>query len=291
MRVLQRRPANAVELWEENRYRRVLRTPEGLALIEVENRGTIDAPELCYRLCHGDVSAAMVTRLAPTLHKVLGLNVDPEPIQQLAHADRTLSPTASALRGMRPPRFAGWFETFANVIPFQQVSLDAGIAVVKRLVECFGASLEHQGHQFYAFPTAQAIGEAHPERLQECGLSLRKAKTLCTIAQAIESGELAEDKISSMSTQDARRALVAVSGIGPWSAGVVLLRGLGRLDVFPPGDVGASRGVSALLELPPEASLTRVIEGFGDQRGYLYFHALGRSLIDRGYIHPAPAAP
>ena len=78
--------------------------------------------------------------------------------------------------------------------------------------------------------------------------------------------------------------MFAVATLG---AGLVLLRGLGRLDVFPPGDAGAARGLQALAGLDPR-SLESFIEGFGEHRGYLYFCALGASLLARGYIHPAP---
>ncbi|HET7598518.1 MAG TPA: hypothetical protein VFK15_16435, partial [Burkholderiales bacterium] len=77
-------------------------------------------------------------------------------------------------------------------------------------------------------------------------------------------------------------------GIGPWSAGLVLLRGFGRLDVFPPGDVGAARGLRTLMGLPPQVPLEPVIERFGDLRGCLYFYALGTSLLRQGLIHRAP---
>jgi DNA-3-methyladenine glycosylase II len=70
---------------------------------------------------------------------------------------------------------------------------------------------------------------------------------------------------------------------------VVLLRGLGRLDVFPPGDVGAERGLRALMHLGPAASLSRRVERFGAYRGYLYFCALGGSLLGKGLIHTASA--
>lgn len=289
VRVLQRRPTNRIDLWQHGRYLRVLGPPEDLVLVEVENRGTIDAPDLHYTLREGSPASATGARLSQTLRKVLGLDIDPRLLQRLTQVDQTLRPTALALRGMRPPRFAEWFEAFAKVIPFQQVSLDAGVAVVGRLVERFGAPLEHEGHRFHAFPTAPAIAEARPEALRACGLSLRKAEALCGIAQAIGSGELSEERISGLSTPEALRALVAQPGIGPWSANVALLRGLGRLDVFPPGDVGAMRGLRTLLSLPPEAPLAPVIERFGAQRGYLYFCVLGGSLLTKGLIHCAPA--
>lgn len=71
---------------------------------------------------------------------------------------------------------------------------------------------------------------------------------------------------------------------------MVLLRGLGRLDTFPAGDVGVARGLHALARLAP-GSLERMIERFGVERGYLYFCSLGGAFLARGLIHPAPPPP
>jgi hypothetical protein len=68
----------------------------------------------------------------------------------------------------------------------------------------------------------------------------------------------------------------------------ILLRGLGRLEVFPPGDAGAARGLGTLLQLDRLTSLDRFVERFGDHRGYLYFCGLGASLLAKGIIHAAP---
>jgi DNA-3-methyladenine glycosylase II len=216
---------------------------------------------------------------------VLGLDVDPQPLRRIAESNPTLRPTAVALRGLRPPRFVNLFEAFARVIPFQQLSLDAGVAIVGRLVERFGEPLEHGGRRFYAFPAASAVARANLARLRACGLSSSKAETLRHVARVIDSGELIEERIASMTTRDALQRLTALPGIGPWSAALVLLRGLGKLDVFPPNDVGAIRGLSVMLHAEPGAALTRAIEGFGDFRGYLYFLGLGNSLLRKGLIH------
>jgi 3-methyladenine DNA glycosylase/8-oxoguanine DNA glycosylase len=190
---------------------------------------------------------------------------------------------------MRPPRFAELFETFARVVPFQQLSLDAGEAVVGRLVRRFGAFLEYGGTRFYAFPTPQVIAKARLPALKNCGLSLRKSQTLRLIAKMIESGKLTEESLSRMSSTEAIRSLTEVKGIGPWTATLIMLRGLGRLDVFPPGDVGVTRGLSKLMHLEPGSSLDRVVRRFGDRRGYLYFYSLGSALLARGLIHAAPS--
>jgi DNA-3-methyladenine glycosylase II len=290
VRVLQRRPSNPVDMWEPGRYLRVVQSEGELALIQVENRGTIDAPDVRFFVRSGEPSMTALSGLQATLRKVLGLDVDPEPLQRLSEVHRALRPTALALRGMRPPRFADWFEAFANVVPFQQVSLDAGLAIVGRLVERFGSCVEQRGRRFRAFPSAAAIAGARLAALRECGLSARKAQSLRYLARAIETGHLTESKLSTMGTDDALQALRELPGIGPWSAALLLLRGLGRIDVFPPGDVGAARRLGTLMRLRSEASLRRVIERFGEQRGYLYFLGLGGSLLAMDLIHAAPEA-
>ncbi len=189
---------------------------------------------------------------------------------------------------MRPPRFGCLFETFLNVVPFQQVSLEAGLANVTRLVERFGRCIDEAGRSFQTPPTARSVAEARLEDLKACGLSLRKADTLRYVARAIETGDLIEEDIARAPTGDALKMLCELPGIGPWSASLVLLRGFGRLDVFPPGDVGAARGLVSLLRLSDPASLDGAIERFGDFRGYLYFCALGGALLAKGLIHPAP---
>lgn len=291
MRVLQRRPANRVDIWEQGRYLRVSATADGLALVEVENRGTIAEPDVRFAIRSGNPTAAARQGIGLTLRKVLGLDIDPEPFQRLAAAEPTLRAMARALRGMRPPQFGDLFEAFANVVPFQQLSLEAGVAIVGHLVERFGESLKYGSRRFQAIPTARAIAEARLTALRACGLSSRKAETLRHLARAIESGELVEERIARMTTNAALQTLRDLPGIGPWSAGLVLLRGLGRLDVFPPGDVGATRGLSALMHVEPGAPLGHVVERFGDLRGYLYFCALGASLMKKGLIHAAPSSP
>jgi DNA-3-methyladenine glycosylase II len=165
------------------------------------------------------------------------------------------------------------------------------VAIVGRLVERFGDVVEHDGRRFHAFPEARVVAGAHLDSLRACGLSLRKAETLRSVGHAIESGQVTEEKLCGMSSAAALRYLMELPGIGPWSAGLVLLRGMGRLDIFPAGDVGAARGLTRLMRLPPGSSLDRVLQRFGDDRGYLYFCSLGSALLTKNLIHGAPPRP
>ena len=287
VRVLQRRATNLVDVWDEARYLRVLATRDGPALVEVTNRGTLDVPDVRFEVLHGELGGAAHEAVARALRRVLGLDVDPAPLERLLAAERRLARVAAGLRGMRPPRFPGLFETFANVVPFQQLSLDSGVATVRRLVERFGETLEHAGRCHHAFPTARSFASARAPSLMKCGLSRAKADTLRGAARAIEAGEVTEEKLAALPSPEAIATLTALPGIGPWTARVILLRGLGRLDVLPPGDAGIARSLALLMGRPPGSSYERLVERFGDRRGYLYFCSLGGTLLQKGLIHAA----
>ncbi|NUO53087.1 MAG: DUF488 family protein [Polyangiaceae bacterium] len=284
VRVLQRRPTNLVDVWEDARYLRALTVGDGVVLVEVFDKGTIEEPRLRFRVLEGDDSRATRALTSGALRRVLGLDVEPAPLDRLIQAERRLRPVALALRGMRPPRFPSLFETFANVIPFQQVSLDSGVATVGRLVKRFGRSLSYDGRERYAFPMAATIADARLDAIRSCGLSARKAEALRGAAAALEAGDVTEAMLSQLSSAEAMRMLTELYGIGNWSAALILLRGLGRLEVFPEGDVGVLRGLAGLTHLQPRPALDRVIRGFGDRRGYLYFCSLGSALLARGLI-------
>lgn len=262
---------------------RVLEVNGRPVLVEVENRGTLDAPDVRY-LTRGDEPSAAITA---NLRRVLGLDVDPAFLRFPVPIGGALRTAVVALRGMRPPRFTNLFESFLNVIPFQQLSLDAGVSIIGRLVQRFGRPVEHRGRQYHSSAGARAIAAARLQQLRACGLSRGKAQTLRNLARMIEARELREEEISQMPSRQALHALMELPGIGPWSAALVLLRGFGRLDVFPPGDVGAARGLRPLLQLDPGMSIDRAVECFGDRRGYLYFCGLGANLLARELIRPA----
>lgn len=288
VRLLQRRPTNRVDTWVDTGYRRAYSTPDGVRLVETRNFGSIDEPDVRFAILNGPASPATEASIAASLRRTLGLDLDTAAIQRWAERKKGLRSTALALRGLRPPRFPSLFETFGSVIPFQQLSLDAGVSIHGRLVDRFGASIAVGENRWFAFPEPEVVAEADLDALRSVGLSRQKAETLRHLATRIASGELTEDSIDALSTQDALAALTEERGIGPWTAAVILLRGFRRMEVFPPNDTGVARGLGALLSLPPGPLAADLIERFGEHRGYLYFYSLGAQLLGRGLIEPAP---
>jgi len=145
------------------------------------------------------------------------------------------------------------------------------------------------GLLFHAFPSAAALASATPEDLRATGLSHSKARTLIDAAAALAAGTLDEAALERLPTPAAYDRLLQLWGVGPWTASLLLLRGLGRLDAFPVGDVGAGRGLALLFGADPATFVAEEYAlAFGEQRGMLYFYALGAQLLERGLIQPAP---
>lgn len=289
--LLQRRPANRVDRWEDGGYVRAFLTAEGPRRVRVTNARTVAEPDVRLAILDGRVTAETAATLTATVRRMLGLDVPPSPTAWLIETEPRLEPVATALHGFRTPCFPTLFETFAAVIPFQQLSLDAGTAIVGRMVEAFGLAVppEHLNgppheRRWFIFPTPEAIVAASPEALRATGLSRNKVAALQELARLTVDGTLDTMRLETRSTGHALAALRGLPGIGPWSAGLVLLRGLRRMDVFPAGDVGAARSLTTLLGLPTlltPAQASGIAERFGDCRGYLYFLCLGSQLLAR----------
>ena len=291
VRVLQRRPMNRVNRWEDGRYLRVLPAAEGLQLVAVENRGTVDAPDVRGLVFGGPISVTTREQLGATIQRLLGPVVDVAPFYRMARCDPRLQAATAALRGLKPPRFPTLFETIANVIPFQQVSLAAGDAVVGRLVERFGERLRLGDRVYDAFPRPERVAAVAVAALQDVGLSRAKAAALRDIAARIVAGELSEARLEALPSAAAMDILRALRGIGPWSAGLILLRGPRRMEIFPDGDVGAAKNLGRLLGAEDPArdgERQALVARMGDTRGYLYFYALGWRLMHEGLITPVP---
>ena len=141
------------------------------------------------------------------------------------------------------------YHSLARTIVYQQISTKAAASIWERL-------------QIWAdgLPTPDQILSASEAELRGCGLSGPKIRHLTTIAEAVTSGDLPLADLHAMSDAEARKALIAVRGIGPWTADIYLMGALGRLDPFPHTDVG-------LIE-----SL-RLLQGADDRLSFREFEA------------------
>jgi DNA-3-methyladenine glycosylase II len=135
----------------------------------------------------------------------------------------------------------------------------------------------------YQFPTAESVNGAADGLLRATGLSATKVATLRRVGDALATGMLEAPELERCSSEDAAAILRRIKGIGPWTAAVILLRGLGRLDVFPANDASVASNL-ALVAGSEAVDSSRVLTALGEQRGMLYFYLLLARLEARGEI-------
>ncbi len=212
---------------------------------------------------------------------MLGVDRDLSPVMDIVREDHVLGPLAQRLIGMKPPRFASLWEAFCQIVPFQQVSLSAAISALNRMSQALGPQCVYAGERYVGIPQPQTMLDADIAILRQCGLSAAKIQTLRGLAERALAGELDGHAFKDVSDDEVIAQLTKIPGIGPWSAHVALLRGLGRLSVFPSGDAGAIRSlreVYAQSERPDDVA-RETLSRLGAWRGYLYFMLLGRRLL------------
>jgi DNA-3-methyladenine glycosylase II len=268
---LRRLASNAVDVvGSDGTYYRALRDAAGASLLAIRQR---EAGAIEIR-----ATGRRADRWLPVVARMLGTQTDLTQWYSRSRRIAWLAPIAAALCGVKPPRYPTLWEACAHAILFQQISIHAAASIMRRAVELLGERTTLGSVRCVAFPPAQRWLEASDALLREAGVSRNKIAHLRSAADALVGGALDERELERLSTPEATKRLCAIRGIGAWSASVVLLRGLGRLDVFPPRDSGVARSLK-LLAGETHVDQAELLERLGDVRGMLYYHLLlGRRL-------------
>ncbi len=215
-----------------------------------------------------DLDGAALATAEPAVRRMLGLDVDTVAIDRALSADPVLAPLVAARPGLRVPgAYDGW-ELAVRAIVGQQVSVVAATTLAGRVVRAAGTPLKRLvGSLTHAFPLP---GELAAAPLPGLGMPARRIETLRVLGRAIDAGAVSLD--GSVDVQATQAALVALPGIGPWTAGYVAMRALGDPDAFPTGDIGLRRA-AVRLGLPGETrALAQAAERWRPYRSYAAYH-------------------
>lgn len=176
---------------------------------------------------------------------------------QLAGADATLAELIERY-GTLPPEREGrpdhddHYGALLRSITNQQLSVAAARTIYNRMLDRFGGRP----------PTPQEILADDPEDLRTVGLSRPKIGYLRSLAEHVLSGELELERLDELSDERVIEELIAVKGLGEWTAHMFLMFHLERPDVFAPGDLGIRRAIERAysLEEPDRETLERLAE-------------------------------
>jgi AraC family transcriptional regulator of adaptative response / DNA-3-methyladenine glycosylase II len=183
-----------------------------------------------------------------------------------------LAPLIAGRRGWRILQTPDPFDGLTWAILGQQINLAFAFTLRRRLVERAGVPAPGG---LFAPPRAEAVANLEVEELARFQFSRRKAEYLIGAARRIVAGELDLDRLATAPAAEVEAALLAVRGLGPWSAHYVMMRAFGFEDCVPVGDSGLVRGLAKFFSLPdrPDAAATReLMRPFAPYRSWATFH-------------------
>ena len=240
-----------VEVVRGSRYARTLDLPHGPGVVELglgdlAGSGTAFVAAT-FRLTDLRDTSAAVERA----RRILDADCDPIAVAQHLGADPVLGPLVAATPGLRVPGAPDGAELAVRTIVGQQVSVAGARTVSGRLVAAHGTPFASGVDGLtHLFPRAEVIAGIDPEALP---MPRARGRALNALAAALGSGAVTLDR--GADRDGVQAALLALPGIGPWTAGYIALRALGHPDVFLPGDVGLLRALKRLGAVSDPATL------------------------------------
>jgi DNA-3-methyladenine glycosylase II len=284
---IRRRPENLMDRWDGKSYRRVLAIDADTVRVTVTQSGGKTTPQLHVVAAAAGRGTPQKARIAAAVERLLGTCVDLRPFYRFAAGEPRLHELAAQFRGLKPPRFPTVFEAVVNGIACQQLSLAVGITLLNRLSAACGLSFPDADGVQYAFPRPAELAALSMEDLLPLGFSRNKSRAIIETASEVAEGRLNLESFANLENEEALARLRELRGVGRWTAEYVLLRGLGRTNLFPGDDVGARNNLSRWMRLRKPLDYDRVggvLRKWQPFAGLIYFHLLLSGLEHSGKL-------
>ncbi len=261
------RAVPGIEEVGEQWYARTLDLPHGPGTVRIElydddRVGEVALVPATFRLADLRDTAAAVERV----RRLLDADCDPIAVDDTLGDDPILRAGCRRHPGLRVPGHVDGPEIAVRAILGQQVSVAGARTIAARLVATHGRPLpEPVGGLTHLFPAPDRLAQLDPTDLP---MPRARGRALIALASALTNGELALDRGADRSM--VRGQLLAVPGIGPWTADYIALRALGDPDVFLPTDLGLKTALRRLGHDPDGAST--LSERWRPWRSYAQLH-------------------
>lgn len=207
-------------------------------------------------------AASAVAQVEAAARRIFDLDAQPDVIAATLSAEPRFAASLARVPGLRLPGTADPFEAVVRAIVGQQVSVAAACTIVGRLAHRFGDVVAGPHGLNRTMPSAASLAGADPGAAAGLGMPLSRATTLVRAARAVADGTV---DLESPDVAGVHAALLAIPGIGPWTAEYVALRGLHWRDAFPAADLGVRKALGV-------RDATAEAEAWRPWRGYAVMH-------------------
>ena len=248
------------EEYTDDAYIRLLDLGDKVALATVRSTGSVDRPELACTLTGDNLDATDAERASKQIAWLLGCDQDLRPFYDAVGSDPVLADVVSDFYGYHNTRTASVYEALVQAVMGQQIATNVARIIRNLLVQNYGVRATIDDREWYAFPRAETLAIAEVEDLRQLKLSFRKAEYIQGIARASLETENGFETMHELEDEEVVKRMVALRGVGQWTAQWVLVRALSRSDGFPIGDLALRRTVSSLYFGGEEIDDTQLLE-------------------------------
>ncbi|HEY8518841.1 MAG TPA: Ada metal-binding domain-containing protein [Gammaproteobacteria bacterium] len=270
-----RDPEGVCERADGRRLAKALDTPDGPAVLEMELERDV-------AWCRVHAGRRLGPEAMALLHaaalRMLGLCGDVATFEARAARDARMAALVAKRRGLRLPLSATGFDALCWAIVGQQINVRFATALRRELIELAGERVDGMR----THPTAERVASLDAGELTRRRYSRSKAEYLIGAAQAVAAGTLDAERLGEGSAVTAERRLMALGGVGTWTARYVLMRGAGFADCAPVGDVALAAALGRLhgrTERPAPREVEALMRPFTPHRSLATLH-LWASLKD-----------
>ncbi|HKI92252.1 MAG TPA: hypothetical protein VJ986_08105 [Gaiellaceae bacterium] len=198
---------------------------------------------------------------AERLRWMLALDDDHSPFLDRIRDDALLGPASRTLRGLRQVRTATVAQSLLRAVAGQLIDWRSARTIERRVVRALSPPPGPEGLSLA--PTTAALAALAPSQLRQLGLHERRAAALVRVCRSLDL-----ERLHDQPTGVVVRRLERERGLGPWSAGVVCLEGLGRVEHGLVGDLGLITLLRTLRGRPVEGAETaELLEPYGEWAG------------------------
>jgi len=276
-------PARGEQRVAENTLTKAIKVAGRPIGFHITSVGTVDAPALDYTLYDArPFTPALIAASEDRLRFYLSLDDNLTPFYKIARDDPALAPVIERRYGLHQIKFPTPFENAAWAILTQRTPIPVARVVKDRLTQRYGGSIqvkirvagqgtdETEGETLWAFPDAPSLTAADPDELAGLIRNERKAAYLTAASQAF--ADVDEQWLRTGDYDEVEAWLRAIPGVGAWSAGFILIRGLGRVERVTPNEPLLEAAARAYGEPITPARFKELATRYGDTAGNWAFY-------------------
>lgn len=180
---------------------------------------------------------------------------------EVVKQDKILQHIHKRYYGLRMMCIPDLFEALTWAIMGQQINLTFAYKLKQRFVEHFGECLTFEGNTFWVYPTYERIATIGVEELITLQFTVRKAEYVIGVAKAMKNGKLTKEMLlQELTYEEAKKSLLGLRGVGPWTADYALMKCLHQSSAFPIADVGLHNALKVQLGLKRKPTIEEIKE-------------------------------